>query len=143
MKLLCQIMTVLPLELIVSLPNQLLGHVPITQISSQLTARLEAADVDESETSDAGNGEDEESQDKKGLPELSDLFEPGQFLRAVVVATKAAGTTGSLASRHVRDEVQKNSRRVELSLVPTHVNSGLAKADLHAGMVSLFIGSCL
>ena len=42
MKVLGQIASIQPLALIISLPNQLMGHVPITQVTSQLTSRLES-----------------------------------------------------------------------------------------------------
>ena len=76
-KILGQIISVQPLALIVSLPNQLLGHVPITNISTQLTAALEAMDVDESD--------DEDAPAQTAVPDLDDIFRPGQYIRAVEI----------------------------------------------------------
>ncbi|KAL5495001.1 RRP5 [Sanghuangporus weigelae] len=130
MKLLCQIVAVYPFILIVSLPDQLLGHVPMTHISSQLTSALEAADAeslvgDESDTEDV--------LDNRSPPDLTELFRTGQYVRAVVTAVRPAGTTDSHIFGHHRDELEKASRRVELSLIPEQVHIGLAKTDLVKG----------
>ncbi len=135
-------MAIYPLALIVSLPDQLLGHVPITKISDRLTAALEAADQEEdvgSEASDDGDGGDEEGGgEKRGSspPDLMEIFQPGQFVSAIVTAIKPPGTTEGGSASYARDETEKTSRRVELSLIPSQVNSGLVKTDLKTGVVS-------
>ena len=136
MKLLCQVISISPLALIVSLPNQLLGHIPITNISSQLTSQLEAIDEKvATESIEANSGDsDDESHTLLDI-DLAHYFRPGQYLRAVVTAVKPAGVTDERLSRHLKDEVEKGSRRVELSLIPRQVNQGLAKADLVKGLV--------
>ncbi|KAJ7900149.1 hypothetical protein B0H14DRAFT_2672489 [Mycena olivaceomarginata] len=98
MKILGQIVSVEPLALIVSLPNQLFAHVPITNISSQFTTLLESS----------MDNEDEESVHAPGSTDMSGIGKS-------------------------RDEVVRASRRVELSLVPERVNSGVHKSDLKAG----------
>lgn len=129
MKTLCQIISIYPLMLIVSLPNQLLGHIPITHISSQLTNALEAAELNEPSEEDS----EEEVQGANIPPDLSELFLPGQYVRAVVTAVKPPGTTEGGIFTHSRDNIEKSSRRVELSLIPDQVNSGLVKSDLIKG----------
>ena len=52
MKVLGQVVAVEPLALVVSLPNQLFAHAPITQVSSQLTHALESMGDAEMSTSD-------------------------------------------------------------------------------------------
>jgi rRNA biogenesis protein RRP5 len=64
MKIFGQIVSILPLALIVSLPNQLYGHVPITNISSQFTELLERLDAQEVRSND----EDESKKMKTPLP---------------------------------------------------------------------------
>ncbi|KAH9898165.1 U3 snoRNP-associated protein Rrp5 [Cubamyces lactineus] len=128
MKILGQVVAVEPLALIVSLPNQLFAHVPITQISNQLTQVLESMDDVEMQSSD-----DEEEASSSRVPDLYEIFRPGQYVRAVVTAVHAPGATEVTALGRVRDEIQKASRRVELSLVPEKVNEGVAKGDLHPG----------
>jgi rRNA biogenesis protein RRP5 len=135
MKILAQIVSIEPLALVVSLPNQLYGHVPITQISSEFTSALESMDADDDLPSD----EEVEGADvgTSRVPDLFDLFRPGQYLRCIVVAAHSAGATkGAAGSGRPRDDVEKASRRVELSLIPEQVNQGVVKTDLKSGFVS-------
>jgi rRNA biogenesis protein RRP5 len=143
MKILGQIISVQPLALVVSLPNQLVGHVPITQISTHFTHLLEAMDEHE-ELSDA---ESDEGQNQKRVPDLFEIFHPGQYVRAVVTMVHAAGSTDMTGIGRTRDETVKASRRVELSLSPDRVNDGVQKSDLRPGFVrvmSTFLhGACI
>ncbi|EEB93793.1 hypothetical protein MPER_07509 [Moniliophthora perniciosa FA553] len=88
-------------------------------------------DVDEHEDdSDSENGGNSDS----GVPELSEIFSLGQYVRTAVTALHAAGTTGDVSGiSKSRDETARASRRVELSLVPERVNAGVQKSDLKAG----------
>jgi rRNA biogenesis protein RRP5 len=114
--------------LIVSLPNQLFGHVPITNISSQLTSTLENADA---------NSEPEEEENEDGpASDLSEMFSPGQHVRSVVHAVHPSGYTDPMGLSKSRDDVIRASRRVELSLLPEKVNAGVKTADLNTGFVS-------
>ena len=134
MKILCQVVSIQPYQLIVSLPNQLLGHVPITQVSTQLTSILDAADAASEDSAD--EAEDDNVDDLVSALDLSRLFEIGQYLRSVVTAVRPLGSTEGRSPGHARDEVEKASRRVELSLIPEQVNAGLTKDDLRPGSVS-------
>ncbi|KAK0466399.1 uncharacterized protein EV420DRAFT_1617656 [Desarmillaria tabescens] len=127
MKIFGQIMSIQPFALIVSLPNQLFGHVPITNVSSQLTSLLEKTE-DEDE-------EDEESNSENGIrvPSLSDIFHEGQYVRAVVTALHAPGHTDIVGIGRTRDDAVRASKRVELSLYPEKVNVGVKKTDLIPG----------
>jgi rRNA biogenesis protein RRP5 len=128
MKILGQVTSVQPLALVISLPDQLLGHVPITEISTQLTALLEATEE---------RGDTSATDDEDDLPDLSELFCVGQYIRAVVTAVHAPGTTGAAETGKRRDDVVKPSRRVELSIVPGKINAGVHKSDLRSGFVSI------
>jgi len=130
MKILGQVMSIHPLALIVSLPNQLMAHVPITKVTSQLSQLLESPDADRS----ISDGDSDSESD--GVPDLSELFRPGQYVRAVVTSIHAPGTTDVIGLARSRDEVVKASRRVELSLIPGEVNVGVQKSDLRSGYVS-------
>jgi rRNA biogenesis protein RRP5 len=134
MKILGQIISIQPLALIVSLPNQLLGHVPLTQISTHLTHILESIDEDD-ELSDSRS---DDEQKHKRVPELSEIFHPGQYVRAVVTAVHSAGSIDAIGIGRTRDETAKASRRVELSLSPNEVNDGVQKGDLRPGFVGVF-----
>ncbi|KAJ3882712.1 hypothetical protein F5051DRAFT_393458 [Lentinula edodes] len=134
MKIFGQIIAIQPLALIVSLPNQLLGHVPITNISSQLTTLLERMDVDEDEDAKESESEDEEEAESRSkVPELSDFFHNGQYVRATVTTLHLPGSTDVTGLGKSRDETIRASRRVELSLTPERVNAGVQKSDLKAG----------
>lgn len=132
MKLLGQIASIQPLALIISLPNQLMGHVPITQVTSQLTNRLESMHEQE-EPSDTESVDDGESDSQTEVPDLFQLFHVGQYVRAIVTNVHASGSTDVSAIGKLRDEAAKASRRIELSLVPKTVNSGVLKTDLKSG----------
>jgi rRNA biogenesis protein RRP5 len=131
--------------LIVSLPNQLLAHIPITNLSPEFTKRLEAAG-EESESESEDESEDEESDEdepsgKSSLPGLPSLYKAGQWVSAVVTASKPADSKQKLGGRE-GDENVRTSRRVELSLEPEKVNEGVAKGDLkQRGYVRVFFGS--
>ncbi|KAJ3870308.1 hypothetical protein EV359DRAFT_28064 [Lentinula novae-zelandiae] len=134
MKIFGQIIAIQPLALIVSLPNQLLGHVPITNISSQLTTLLERMDVDEDEDAKESESEGkEEAESRSKVPELSDFFHNGQYVRATVTTLHVPGSTDVTGLGKSRDETIRASRRVELSLTPERVNAGVQKSDLKAG----------
>lgn len=132
MKILGQIVSILPMALIISLPNQLLGHVPITQISTYITHCIDA--MDEDNGSVEGESDNEEKSD---VPDLSGIFQPGQYVRTVVTAVFATAPTDVPVIGRTRDGTVKASRRVELSLTPDKVNSGVQKSDLRAGFVSV------
>jgi rRNA biogenesis protein RRP5 len=136
MRILAQVISVHPLALIVSLPNQLLAHIPITEISPQFTSALEAAQNDEDEDDEE---KDDEEDTTPHAPDLLDMFKPGQYVRAIVSAIHLAGSTSQdLAGlSRSRDATTKASRRVELSLMPSKVNGSVQKPDVKPGFVSL------
>jgi len=131
-KVLSQIVQIRPLELIVSLPNQLLAHIPITNISPEYTKRLEASADDSASDDSDDDSDDEDGAASKRLPELPSLFKEGDWVSGVVVATKSADARTKLGGRE-GDENVRASRRVELSLEPEKVNEGVARGDLKTG----------
>ncbi|KAI6047791.1 hypothetical protein EDC04DRAFT_2555890 [Pisolithus marmoratus] len=128
MKILGQVVSIHPLALVVSLPNQLVAHVPITKITSQLSRLLESMDV----RSDA-SGESASDTVADNVPDLSELFRPGQYVRTVVTNVYPPGAIDLAGLVRSRDEVVRASRRVELSLIPEEVNAGVRKSDLKDG----------
>ncbi|KAH9906139.1 nucleic acid-binding protein [Xylariomycetidae sp. FL2044] len=108
-----QISEINPLELVLALPNNLTGHVPITAISDTFNERI-AAEADEDEDEEA---EDDATDD--GV-DLKKTFAVGQYLRAYVTSTIDESTATSTKPR----------RHIELSLRPEHTNSGLSKEDI-------------
>jgi rRNA biogenesis protein RRP5 len=105
-----QVMKITPRDITLALPNNLIGYVPLTAISDQLTKRVERLlEADEQEEK-----EDEEEDDNFEDVDLKHLFQIGQFLRAYVTSN------GS----------DENKKRIELSLDPHLVNKGLSKSDI-------------
>jgi len=151
MKLLGQIVSIHPLALLVSLPNQLYAHVPITNVSSQYTNALERLDEghgddqsdEEKSTSGIGSDNDDESLTNVQSPELSDMFRVGQFVRAVVTAVHAPGASNIPGLEKSRDQLVKASRRVELSLSPEKVNAGVPMSDLRTGFAREHFFTCI
>jgi rRNA biogenesis protein RRP5 len=133
-RLLCSVLAVHPLALVLSLPNQLLGHVPLTSISSVLTERLDAAaNASDSESeAESSDDEDEEMKTAGDVPELRDLYKVGDWVRASVVSVKNAGNKG--LGREGQEYVRE-AGRVELSLDPALLNEGIESADLIPGAV--------
>ena len=141
MKIFCQIIAIQPLALIVSLPCQLVGHVPITHISSQLTKQLEAMDDDDDESIE----KDDDEVRARRPPELFEIFRVGQYVRAVVTAVRPTGITARdvIGFRRKMDETERACQRVELSLIPEQVNMGVSKEDLTKGFVRLPVSDVL
>lgn len=108
-----QICEINDLEIALALPNNLVGHVSITSVSNQLTARVEAAAASDDIDKDDSTDDD---------IELKDFFEIGQYVRAHVDSTME-----ELAARP-----GKAKRRIELSIRPEDANTGLSKQELVA-----------
>ncbi|KAN0063193.1 rRNA biogenesis protein rrp5 [Thecaphora frezii] len=140
-RVLCSVLAVHPLAVVVSLPNQLLGHIPATQISQKFTERLQRAAENDDEEQDEDGDSDEEMPDEavgpskrsKAIPELRDLFHVGQWLRASVVNVHSTGVTKGMGSGREGGEYERESRRVELSIAPHLVNEGVSVTDLSVG----------
>ncbi|KAI0200473.1 hypothetical protein F4808DRAFT_460826 [Astrocystis sublimbata] len=104
-----QITEIRPLQLILSLPNSLSGHVSITSISDALSERLSA----EAEALDDDDNEND-------AIDLKDIFQVGQYLRAYVISTTEENT-GTLT---------KPKKHIELSLRPQDANTGLSGDEM-------------
>lgn len=138
-KLLAQIVLVRPLELIVSLPNQLYGHIPITNISVEYTTRLEEEGEDSSEEESEEESENEEAKPATaGLPSLNQLFKVGEYVSAIVVSSATSDSKVKMGGR-TGDETVRAAQRIELSTEPEKVNEGIAKGDLRTGFVSRYL----
>ncbi|KAI1107271.1 nucleic acid-binding protein [Jackrogersella minutella] len=107
-----QVAEINPLEIVLALPNNLSGHVPITAISDTLNERIAAEAADEEEEEDVGDD---------GL-NLKTAFKVGQYLRAYVTSTIEESTAAST----------KPKKRIELSLRPALTNTGLSSQDVVA-----------
>lgn len=104
-------------SLTVGLPNNLVGFVPLTSISSQLSDKVQSL-LD----NDVVSATDEEDEDDKDII-LKDYFRVGQFIRTSVTSTEQE-RTGTKSQRR---------KRIELSIDPALTNVGLSRANLTAG----------
>lgn len=124
---LARVHTVLPLHLVVSMPNNLLGHIPITEISNTLTAALNA-DIDAMSEDE----EEEEEEEKDGAPELTDIFRPGQYIPTRVINTFPTASQAFIAQYPI-SETTRLAARVELTAVPEKINLDVVKQDVEKG----------
>ncbi|EMD64967.1 hypothetical protein COCSADRAFT_189966 [Bipolaris sorokiniana ND90Pr] len=110
-------------DLVLALPNNLVGYVPLTAVSDKLNERLEKLlKEDESDKEDGSDKDDFEDAD------LRDLFSVGQYLRACITATSGEGA--------------KARKRLELSIEPKLVNTGLTKRKIPVnGMIQASVVS--
>lgn len=104
------------MELVLALPDNLVGFIPITNISSQLITLLEKYD-DQNESSDDDSDDENDKSIAKStsieFPDLSQRFTIGQYLRAKVIA----------------NQNEKQKKRFELSIEPEQVNSSMDQND--------------
>lgn len=114
-----QVVMVAKTQLAIALGDNLVGHVPITAISDELTAQLEKYEAAIESLDEEEEDEDESNGNvlsiKPDFPKLESLFTVGQWLRAVVIAG---------------DEAQKG---ITLSIEPQLTNAAMEEADLAPG----------
>ena len=134
-RLLCNVLAVHPLALVVSMCDQLVGHVPVTHISQAHTERLQSALDQEDAGEDAEK--DEEDSDAEGsgsrAPELRDMYQVGQWVRACVEHVAPAHSKRQWGTGREGGEYERESQRVQLTLEPSVVNEGITPDDLSAG----------
>ena len=110
-------------DIVLALPNNLVGYVPLTAVCDKLNERLEKLLKEEDE--EKPDGSDDDAYDDV---DLKDLFSVGQYLRACITATS--------------DESAKARKRLELSIDPKLVNKGLAKRKIPVnGMIQASVVS--
>mgnify|MGYP002714754575 CR=1 FL=1 len=117
---LCCVLAVHPLAIVVSMCDQLLGHVPVTSVSEKLTDRLQRTLDDD---------EDEET-----APELHELFSVGQWVRACVESVRPAGVRAGVGREG--GEYERESQRVQLTLEPRAVIAVIADGYSGPGAMS-------
>lgn len=126
-----QILEINRLDIALSLPDNLIGYIPITSISALITQQLEEfEESSDDESLDEDNGEDDENRVVKGttisktskeFPILSKIFRVGQWLRAVVVESSQKG------------KKKQQKKRIQLSIEVEKVNKDYEEDDLVAG----------
>ena len=98
-------------DIALSLPNNLTGFVPITEISDVVSQKVEALAGDEEEEEDAERSD--------SFADLGSMFHVGQYLRAAVVSTETDGVGRAKGKRHIA-----------LTINPRQANAALSKSDL-------------
>lgn len=104
-------------DIVVALPNGLVGHVQPTAISAQFNVKLEKS------LNEADESEDDEAQDGLNDLDLAKHFRKGQMLRVAYLEPESA-PSGKQGSR----------KRINLSLHPRLVNKGITRTDLAHGV---------
>lgn len=106
------------MDLALSISDNLVGYVPITSISEEITAQLES--IQDELDQDSSDEEDEELEDdsKAEFPSLRKLFKIGDWLRAKVVEDENS---------------KKGKKRIQLTIEPEEVNKSLEDEDLIQG----------
>ncbi|KAL5120009.1 rRNA biogenesis protein rrp5 [Pleosporales sp. CAS-2024a] len=99
-------------DIVLALPNNLVGYVPLTAVSDQLNERLEKLLKDEADGASAAGDSEDSFEDVR----LEDMFTVGQYLRACVTCTT--------------DDSARPRKRLELSIEPKLVNKGLSRRTM-------------
>ncbi|KAG1466863.1 hypothetical protein G6F56_004609 [Rhizopus delemar] len=99
------------LELFVSLPHQLVGVIPITEISDHFSEIIQQIAAN-----DDGDSDDEDS----GMPELNNVFRVGQWIRCKIT--------------QLPEFEEKSKKPIELSLKPKVVNEDMVSVDVTPGV---------
>ncbi|KAJ2041176.1 rRNA biogenesis protein rrp5 [Coemansia sp. S3946] len=129
------------LELLVSLPNGLVGVVPITSISTELTALVEKAAAhaeesdkdsdDDDEDNDDDNAMDVDSSENSDDPlDLKLRFFIGQYVKCVV-----AELSDAHSAQTTKQKKGKNYSRIELTLMPEEINDRFDNDDMCEGLL--------
>lgn len=103
-------------DVVLALPNNLTGFVPLTAISEKVNQKIEAllAQADEDVDQDSDDDDDDDL-------DLKSLFHVGQWLRAIVTSTADESAVNGL---------RKAKKRIELSVDPRQANVGLDASNL-------------
>ncbi|KAJ4323696.1 rRNA biogenesis protein rrp5 [Neodidymelliopsis sp. IMI 364377] len=101
-------------DIVLALPNNLVGYVPLTAVSDKLNERLEKLLKEDDDEKDEDDDDFDDVQ-------LKDMFYPGQYLRACVTSTT--------------DDSARARKRLELSIDPKLVNKGVPKRKIPVNLM--------
>lgn len=114
-----QITSIATRALTIALPNNLVGYVPLTAISPQLSEKIQGL-LEEDDKDEDKSDDDEDDDDDIAL---TNYFRVGQYLRVAVTSTE-------------QDRPQSKSparKRIELSIEPALTNTGVSRSNLAVG----------
>lgn len=112
-----QIVRIDTMDMVLSIGDNLTGHIPVTAISEEISAMIAKY---ENAMESSSDNEDEESATlnfKPEFPKLSNIFRVGQWLRAVVTPSG------------------EEKKRIQLSIEPELVNASMEDDDFTVGNV--------
>jgi rRNA biogenesis protein RRP5 len=133
-KILARIHSVLNLHLILSLPNQLLAHVPITEISNSLTHLLTKDEKDSNSDISMKEEESDSDDEESSVPELHQLFRPGQYVLTTLTQSFVSESSNkAFLTLYPPSEAIRLASRLEMSLVPEKVNKEVSRLDVVKG----------
>lgn len=117
-----QVVEITRFDIGLALADNLVGYIPITNISSEVTKLVEQFEaLSDDEDSDNDDDEEEKPFHQKSLPSINQLVKIGQWLRALVVDPTEYKTN------------KRYLKRIELSIEPALVNDLLEEDDLVVG----------
>lgn len=142
-RILGQVIAILPFSIVLSLPHQMVGHVPVDKVSHIVNKAMDELgdDGSENDADEEENSTSDEEEKISRIATLEDMFTIGQYVLAVVTAVHPQGVVFTPASGASVDlgkpqnELDRASRRLELSLLPQQFNAGLSGKDLIKGQV--------
>lgn len=133
-KILARIHSVLNLHLILSLPNQLLAHVPITEISNSLTHLLTKDEKDSNSDIIMKEEESDSDDEESSVPELHQLFRPGQYVLTTLTQSFVSESSNkAFLTLYPPSVAIRLASRLEMSLVPEKVNKEVSRLDIVKG----------
>lgn len=115
-----QITTITSRALTVSLPNNLVGYVPLTAISTQLSDKIQGLLNQDEEHDNPSDSDQDGEQDIA----LTSYFQIGQYLRVAVTSTEQERLGMKSLAR----------KRIELSVEPALTNLGIDRSNLAIGV---------
>lgn len=114
-----QVSSINAYDISLSLPNSLTGYISITNISEQISKKLD--EIENRDDDDEENDGKEQEIDENKLPDLKSLFKIGQWLRAVVTERESTASSNAAKSK---------KKHIALTIKPEVVNSVIEKDDL-------------
>ncbi|KAI9142050.1 hypothetical protein BKA69DRAFT_1037920 [Paraphysoderma sedebokerense] len=115
------------LELVVSLPNQLTGHVAITEISDVISQQVEKF----AQIEDLDDESIQVDKDVPELPNLRALFRVGQLVPcAIINIVSPSSSTMAVSSIDSSNHSSLPKKRIDLSLKPKLVNQDITVDNL-------------
>lgn len=113
-----QIVKIDKMDLSIACGDNLVGHVPITSISAEISAMIEKYENSMESSSDEEDDSAPVSSFKPEFPKLDNIFQVGQWLRAAI-----------------SPDTEEGKKRIQFTIEPEAVNATIEEDDLTLGNV--------